>query len=399
MKILIVDDDIFRRTSLKDYFISTRLLEDQNIYVASNADEATGLLTRFHFDVLVLDVVLPKDGNRLTKADSKTGLDLLTNIARKSSLKKPTKIIGITAHLADQGRFQRSFQKHCLVVIEANRRTTGWKQRLADYIGYDHQARTHREIEAQSLNVITLHGIRTYGHWQSRLRELVHFNIMTIPFHTYKYGYASFLALFSSSHHKKEIRLLSNQLNRIFDKNINSTFIVFCHSFGTYLLTETLRELASIRSSLPIRTVVLAGSVLPSTVDLDFLRQKNIRVINDCAERDYVLWLSEAFVPNLGMAGKTGIYGVEDEFLLNRFSRGGHSSYFEGDEYMLRNWVPLIGGVEEPARFDFRESTALEQDFLERIVVFVGSCKASLIGRARRLKNRLGFRNAPARLD
>ena len=167
---------------------------------------------------------------------------------------------------------------------------------------------------------------------------------------------------------------MAAHLLSLFAQTGNLRFVIFAHSFGTYLVIEALRKLVAMGVDLPLTTVVLAGSVLPNDVDVSFLTQRRIRLVNDCADGDYVLWLSEAIIPDLGMAGKTGIYGFESEFLVNRFKLGGHSSYFDGDDYMNTHWLPLLADA-SVHRFDLRESSSVRQDFLERIVAVIASFK------------------------
>ena len=386
MKILIVDDDTFRTSSLQQFFISEKILSEEEIYIATNSQDAEDLLARFYFDVLVLDVVLPLNSID-KKPTSKNGIGILNSITRSNtSIRKPGKIIGITAHIADLGRFKKRFEDYCLIVIEANRLTVGWKTKLADYVRYDGAARAHGFLETEMLNIVTIHGIRTFGQWQLRLQRLVSAKVMELPFHTYKYGYFSFLAIFSRSRHSSEIRKLSGRLSEIFASNKGSSFILFSHSFGTYLIVEALRDITRLGGELPIRALVLSASVLPSSTDFTFLFERNIRIINECADSDYVLWISEALVPQLGMAGKTGLYGFENSLLTNRYFRGGHSSYFEGDDFMKDFWLPLLESA-DVAKFDTRESSALENDVFERLVITIGSIKALVVNAFRRAKN------------
>lgn len=380
-----MDDDKFRSASLLQYIVTTLGIGPENLTQAFDVEGAMDSMSRIHFDVLILDVVLPK-GNGDLKADSKNGLNLLTKITRTAGLKKPTKIIGISAHLEDLGRFKSSFERHCLIVIEANRRSIGWRRKISDYIGYDDFARSQREIDADLLNVITVHGIRTFGHWQMRLENLVHEKFMNIPFHSYKYGYESFLALFFKSRHSAEINRLSERLKLIFDGAKNSKFVLFSHSFGTYLALEAIRMLLEQGTHVPIRTIVFSGSVLSSATNLSFMRKNGINIVNDCAESDYALWVSEAFIPHLGMAGKIGFFGFENANLINRFFRGGHSSYFDGDEFMEEYWLPILRSAKIPEKIDIRKSTAVENDIFEKNVLVFGRIKCGIVQFMRKLK-------------
>lgn len=387
MKVLIVDDDLARTKSLMDFLIAENVVAPQGIYTSSNMDDAVVKLKSFHFDVVILDVVIPKRDRET--ANSKWAFSLLYKISRSQEIKKPSKIIGITGYLEDLGEFRQKFEEYCLVVIEANRTTARWRGKIAEYIGYDILAQAHRAIANEPLNVITIHGIRTFGEWQNRLRDITHSELAPIPFHGYRYGYMSFLALFSKSSHEKYIGFLRTRLQAIVTANSGVKFVFFAHSFGTFLLVETLRRMCGDGQEIPIKTVVLSGSVLKSDYDLSFLVERGIQIVNDCADGDYVLWLSEAFVPGLGMAGKVGFYGFENKALVNRFYLGGHSNYFKGNEFLRSEWLPIIGGIAEIKSVDHRTSSALVNDVIEEIIITVGKIKDALVGKARYVKRNL----------
>lgn len=386
MKVLIVDDDKLRAASLVNFLIDERVVSSEEIYTSLYIDDAVEKLKNFHFDVVILDVVLPKREHETP--DSKYAFSLLYKISRSREIRKPSKIIGITGYLEDLGSFKAKFEEHCLIVIEANRTTVGWRRKIARYIGYDYLAQAHRDLTNDSVNVVTIHGIRTFGEWQIRLREITHAKLAAIPFHSYRYGYTSFLSLFFKRSHEKHIGLLRARLNAIVLTNPDVNFVFFAHSFGTFLLLETLRGMWNEGQSIPVKTIVLSGSVLKCDYDLSFLLQSGIRVVNDCAHGDYVLWLSEAFVPGLGMAGKLGFYGFENGTLINRFFLGGHSDYFEGNDFMQKEWLPVIGGVADVKSFDHRTSSAWMNDFLEEFVLSFGRAKDRLVDTAQRLKKR-----------
>jgi hypothetical protein len=54
---------------------------------------------------------------------------------------------------------------------------------------------------------------------------------------------------------------------------------------------------------------------------------------------DKILFLSEALVPNTGMAGRIGFYGLNNNRFVNRYFKGGHSHYFEE----MKNFMENIG--------------------------------------------------------
>ena len=52
------------------------------------------------------------------------------------------------------------------------------------------------------------------------------------------------------------------------------------------------------------------------------------RLVNDCGTNDAVLILSQAAVLFTGMAGRTGMAGLEGSRFVNRYFNHGHGGYF-----------------------------------------------------------------------
>lgn len=375
MKILIVDDDSRRRESLVEYLVQHNVTTRDEIAEVDCADAAKIALSVSYFDVLVLDVVLPKRSKEV--GDPKYGLALLGQITRSSRFHKPEKVIGITAHLDDIDTFRIEFNRHCLAVIEANPNTTAWKSDLVGSLSYTARSKLSRAVSASSVHALTVHGIRTFGAWQNRLRILVHQQVSPVPFHSYKYGYFSALAFFIPWIRSREVSRLEKHLRELFKENLGNDFIIFSHSFGTYLITHALQELSK-DGSLPIKTLVFCGSVLRHDHNWSTLHRAGVRIVNDCADNDFVLWLSEMFVPGTGMAGKRGFYGFLNDRLTNRYFQGGHSTYFKGDRFMELYWLPLFDTNQLVAEMDCRQPSPIMHEFIDKIVSGIGAVKRSI---------------------
>lgn len=352
MKILIVDDDEQRSTLLKK-FLTERGFDGDLIETCNCSGDAKARLRQTYFDVLILDVVLPKRTNE--ERSPSFGIELLEQLSRSPNLKKPEKIIGITAHTADMGRFQNAFHRHCLAVIEAQRQSAEWKESIFRAIGQTRSSQLARTTDTRNVAVITIHGIRTFGLWQSRLQELIEQHTDGVAFHTYRYGYFSVVGLLVPLIRRLEVRRLGKRLKAL-ELSSADDYYVFCHSFGTYLATEALREIPASALANKKITLVLSGSVLPSNFDWTDVPAVS-RIVNDCGLSDFPLLMSQAFAPGLGMAGRTGFHGFSNERLVNRYHVGGHSLYFDGNEFMSKYWLPLLTesvgvtcGVERRAR-------------------------------------------------
>jgi len=101
-------------------------INDDMLYYASNAQAARDLLSGAHFDLLILDVVLPARG--LTRASSEVGLRLLTEVVSGDKrIITPTHIIGITAHEELMEEAAREFSSRLLTLSLYDESSDEWK--------------------------------------------------------------------------------------------------------------------------------------------------------------------------------------------------------------------------------------------------------------------------------
>lgn len=351
MKVLLVDDNESRVAILKAWMQELGIADD-DIIIADNTTSARSLITRNYFDVLLLDVVLPK--RHKEQARWMHGIDLLNYIASSARARKPEKIVGITAHTNDISSFRDKFENHCLSVIEIKDNTGDWRSRLSSAFNYTRNSRIARNHAQADVAAITVHGIRTFGQWQERLKHIVHAEADFIKFHTYKYGYFAVLFFAIPYFQNKEVCKLQRALVRLFESQPSKRFIIFGHSFGTFLIAKALARISESGTIFNIKAIVLSGSVLKSDHDWDFLdKHPDLTLINECGNGDGILCLSEAFIPMTGMAGRTGFYGFSSDSFINRYYYGGHSLYFNGDDFMRQNWLPLFS--ESPANSNSRQ--------------------------------------------
>ncbi len=208
--------------------------------------------------------------------------------------------------------------------------------------------------------VVTVHGIRTFGSWQTRLAALLRAQSPQLRIANYGYGYFSVLAFAIPFFRWIEVRRFRARLLALARAHPDATFSIVAHSFGTHLVAWALRGMPA--KQLPrIRCLLLSGSVLKSDFDWsDLLTSQKVQtVVNDCGVDDHVLLLSQVFILFTGMAGRVGFHGFSDDRLVQRFFAGGHSHYFrpldpDPDAFMARWWVPVLLGQEKPQSLDRR---------------------------------------------
>ena len=210
--------------------------------------------------------------------------------------------------------------------------------------------------------LITVHGIRTFGQWQIRLKNLVQKENPEVIVETYGYGYFSAVAFILPFIRWLAVREFRRRLRELLHQYRDANVSIVAHSFGTHIVAMGLRGLEP--DEMPrVRTLILAGSVLKSNFDWAPLFDTNRleRVVNDCGINDGILILSHLFVLFMGMAGKVGFYGFTNEKLLNRYFPGGHSHYFQppgadADAFMRQWWVPQLAHDKSPIWNDDRQS-------------------------------------------
>ena len=196
--------------------------------------------------------------------------------------------------------------------------------------------------------VLTVPGIRTYGHWQQGLAQLLEDAEPGIVVCHYTFGTLSGPAYLNPLSRFIERRHFQRELIGLLqDKDWGRVDIV-AHSFGTHLLAWSLLGLKCEVGQ--IHTIILAGSVLRARFPWRRLLTTCVkRLVNECGTKDCVLLLNKA--PGffrLGLAGRVGFYGVEErDRFINREYSFGHSGYFptqpgEPCAFMKERWVPLL---------------------------------------------------------
>ncbi|WP_369721163.1 WD40 repeat domain-containing protein [Bradyrhizobium sp. LLZ17] len=214
--------------------------------------------------------------------------------------------------------------------------------------------------------VITVHGIRTFGHWQERLEALVRRSTGNVVFANYKYGYFSVVAFIIPFFRSLVVRKFRADLISMAGRSEWTRIDLVGHSFGTHIIAWAVAGLPP-SVKLSIHTVILSGSVLRAGFPWrDLIGNRVGRVVNDCGTRDNILLLSQFFILFTGMAGRTGFSGLTGDVFRNRYSVFGHSGYFQdgkgiaSDTYMREHWLPLLLSDDGIPEFDYRDTSAIE---------------------------------------
>lgn len=375
IKILVVDDNTKRSTEISELLYSKYSLTSDSIVCVDNVDSAKEALRNSYFDVLLLDVILPRKSDR-SRASAENGISLLEEVSRRKIYRTPEKIIGITASVDDIFSFRTRFEKHCVVVVEASNDNLKWKGHIIDAIGSTISSKMSRVPKDKSVLVITVHGIRTFGDWQERLKKIVCSKNDRFEFCPYEYGYFSVIAFFIPLLRHFVVKNFESQLRQLIAHTPDKAIYIFSHSFGTYITTKAIDRILKDGDDINLELLVLSGSVLKSSFDWNrIIKRTKACIVNDCGCNDLVLWLSEALVPNTGMAGKLGFYGINTERFTNRYFKGGHSHYFNTDIFMEKYWLPLFYNINEIEKVDHRIPSPIHHGIFDKVILFIGNLK------------------------
>lgn len=234
--------------------------------------------------------------------------------------------------------------------------------------------------------VVTVHGIRTFGQWQDRLRELIRKRAPEVIVEPFRYGYFSALAFAFPFFRWFAVLFFRARLRDLIRRYPDATFTFVAHSFGTHLTIHGLKGLR--KDEVPrIDLIILAGSVLRPNFNWPrFMEKVSARqVVNDCGINDTVLILSQFVVLLTGMAGRVGFYGFTGNQMLNRFFVGGHGHYFaslrhDANHFMRIFWLPSIVGEADPEPVDQRSPFGLLGGLSNAAIRFSDPLKLVLYG-------------------
>lgn len=378
MKILIIDDSNERSqqviTELKKT-IETPIELD----FAEYSSKGKQYIQNKQYDFLILDVVLPRRQGESPRFQE--GTNLLKDILTRPKYKKPTEIIAITADSENLADFKENFDSNGIYLID-QRKQQQWLNSIINRVRYSCSRLISNEENDNQKTIITIHGIRTFGEWQQRLRRLIELETLHTSFKNYKYGYEAIITFIFPALREKKVEELYQKLETLGYKNDESIYI-FAHSFGTYLVVKALEKCIDNDTHFTLKRLTLAGSMLQSNYDFSrIIKHFNCSIINECGTNDSVLLLSEALLPDAGMAGREGFQNnFENSKFLNRFYNFGHSGYFKGDQFMKSNWIPLISDKLEPSKIVDKNPNLLKYEIINPSIRAFGSFKKIVFSR------------------
>jgi hypothetical protein len=242
-------------------------------------------------------------------------------------------------------------------VLEGTNADLSWLDRLVDQV--ESLLGSTQKIGNQSKDrvVISVHGIRTYGHWQDNLGSLVESYSRHCDRVEIKFGFFNVFFFLIPFLRKLVLKRVSARISQNMREHEDKEVYLVAHSFGTVAVHEALRSRVCGKK---LKGIILCGSPLPADLNIDHIVRNSEVTYNECGTRDFVLVMARLFGWGLGDAGRIGFLRENTSTFRNRYFKGGHGLYFDKDEngvfFYERQWLPLLIFGTPLSSQDFRSS-------------------------------------------
>lgn len=362
LKILVIDDSSERTELISKTVMSSEDSKHIKLTTCDTADKGRALLTE-EFDLLILDILLPKKNNSTPQALHSVNLLSDINNPRKPYI-RPNLIIGLTADIAELKTYKDAFLEHASVVLDGSLNSQDWLDTLKSQITTLVATQQKKsQVHAEKI-LISVHGIRTYGQWQENLSKEIKRYSKSFESFEVKYGFFDILSFSIPPLRNRKIRKISQRISYILAKNPNKEIFLVAHSFGTLIVSESMKSVP--KES--IAAVFLCGSPLCHDQDIDHIVSASKHTVNECGTLDLILVLARIFLLGLGDAGRVGFSRENSKKFMNRYFSGGHSLYFsqtpDNSYFYEKFWLPTLTANAELEHYDSRVNF-LGEDFID----------------------------------
>ncbi len=216
--------------------------------------------------------------------------------------------------------------------------------------------------------LITVPGIRDNGaHWAQILRNVADkqskFSRQDVEVKPASSGRMGSLPFLLSIGHGRIRKKFSERINSIINQYQENEFSILCHSNGTKIIYDIIRELERKPEYL-----FLCGSICHRD-ELENFRYRNRDIINDCGTRDIWPILAETIRPWTFSA--TGVSGFGNYPIKDRFFPYTHSQYLVEDHFS--DWIlPVIFTGEIPVKnHEYSKHIVHMPDYIRRLFMIL----------------------------
>lgn len=354
LRVILVDDNTKRSALFKSAIESRGYDSGIELIICETADRARVEL-KSYYDLMVLDVVLPKKVG--ATPHPLNSLNLLQDLHKSNSkYLKPGMIIGLTADVKDIAIYRERFGERFITVTEGSTDSLDWLNRIIKSIEglLEHEKKII--VKSTDKVLITIHGIRTFGHWQQSLRDTISSYSKEFEYIDMKYGFFDILSFAVPYLRVRTAKKIAFRMKSIIESNSDKNIYLVAHSFGTLITSIAIDECVIDKK---IKLTIFCGSPLPHDHAIDHVIEKSETTINECGTKDLVLIFARMFILGIGDAGRIGFSRETNKTFLNRYHRGGHSLYFKEKtepKFYEKYWSPLMSTDADPTHIDLRKN-------------------------------------------
>ena len=154
MKILIVDDNSLRTAKIVAFLADNRAISREDIERAGCSHEAIKLLSERKYDLLLIDLMIPRRID--DEPDLGSSLQLLAEITETDNLVKPRKIVGLTAYSEAADRAESTFRDSTWTLLETSEISDDWLETIGRCVDYVSAEIAHVEEVQHGCDLLVL---------------------------------------------------------------------------------------------------------------------------------------------------------------------------------------------------------------------------------------------------
>lgn len=160
MRVLIVDDNASRSRKVVELLGSLPAEGGVEVIAVNHADAARDELSESYFDLLIIDIVIPRSSCD-PSPDASKSLALLMEIVDADLLVKPGYVLGITAFDSAHDEVAASFSARTWTVLRADETSNDWLDQLRACFLYISRVKEQPQNIGYGLDVLVLTALRS----------------------------------------------------------------------------------------------------------------------------------------------------------------------------------------------------------------------------------------------
>lgn len=132
MKVLIIEDNTEKRKAITQVLESTGHGKKLHYDCAVNISDASQKCRKKKYDLVVLDMRLPiAEGKEPSES---AGVVFLNNLKNQRALKRPSRLVGLTAYSESLVRYKKVFEDDCYTLIQYDVSSMDWINQLSSVL-------------------------------------------------------------------------------------------------------------------------------------------------------------------------------------------------------------------------------------------------------------------------